>query len=122
MSTHSSTRHDRTSIGKRWRWAARVRHVIGFLARTTPALTRELPPVEVAKALDLSKADIFEQASELGRGIDAEPERRCGAVRRPGPVCARFHPRRPGGVRVGLNYPRHLVSGSSSAIIDDHRR
>src|SRR5215207_1809351 len=96
MSTHSSTRHYRTSIGKRWRWAARVRHVIGFLARTTPALTRELPPVEVAKALDLSKADIFEQASELGRGIDAEPERRCGAVRRPGPVCARFHPRRPG--------------------------
>jgi hypothetical protein len=40
-----------------------------------PALTRELPPVEVAKALDLDKADIFEQASELGRGIDAEPER-----------------------------------------------
>jgi len=40
-----------------------------------PALTQELPPVEVAKALDLGKADIFEQASELGRGIDAEPER-----------------------------------------------
>jgi hypothetical protein len=31
-------------------------------------------PVEVAKALDLGKADIFEQASELGRGIDAAPE------------------------------------------------
>jgi hypothetical protein len=40
-----------------------------------PALTRELPPVEIAKAFDLGKADIFEQASELGRGIDAEPER-----------------------------------------------
>ena len=40
-----------------------------------PALTRELPPVEVAKALDLGKADIFDQASELGRGIDAESER-----------------------------------------------
>jgi hypothetical protein len=25
-----------------------------------PALTRELPPVEIAKALDLDKADIFE--------------------------------------------------------------
>jgi hypothetical protein len=32
-------------------------------------------PVEVAKALDLGKADIFERASELGRDIDAEPER-----------------------------------------------
>jgi hypothetical protein len=39
-------------------------------SRNEPALTRELPPVEVAKALDLGKADIFEQTSELGRGID----------------------------------------------------
>jgi hypothetical protein len=49
-----------------------------------PALTRELPPVEFAKALELGKADIFEQASELGRGIDAEPERD-GAARTPIP-------------------------------------
>lgn len=39
-----------------------------------PALTRELLHVEIAKALDLGRADIFEQASELSRGIAAEPE------------------------------------------------
>jgi fumarylacetoacetate (FAA) hydrolase family protein len=33
----------------------------------------------LAKALDLGKADIFEQESELGRGIDAESERDCAA-------------------------------------------
>ena len=49
--------------------------MIGFLgSHNEPALTQELPPVEVAKALDLGKADIFEQASELGRGIDTPPE------------------------------------------------
>jgi hypothetical protein len=64
-------------------------------------------PVEVAKALDLGEADIFEQASELGPGIDAEPERD-GAARSVGwgqyvlgfnlagvaePGRAEFHPR-----------------------------
>jgi hypothetical protein len=49
--------------------------VIGFLARNEPAPTRELPPSRSQKALDLGSADIFEQASELGRGIDAEPDR-----------------------------------------------
>ena len=49
--------------------------MIGFLARTTSRPHARAAPVEVAKALDLGKADIFEQASELGRGIDAEPER-----------------------------------------------
>ena len=50
--------------------------MIGFLARTTSQPSRaRAAPVEVAKALDLSKADVFEQASELGRGTDAEPER-----------------------------------------------
>jgi hypothetical protein len=69
---------------------------MGFLAQRA-GFTRELPPVEVAKALDLGKADIFEQASELGRGIDAEPERDGrGAVRLPGPVFARFQRRRLG--------------------------
>ena len=83
--------------------------MIGFLARTTPALTRELPPVEVAKALDLSKADIFEQASELGRGIDAAPEGD-GAARSlgRGQSVLGFTLAGLGGVRVGLNYPRPL--------------
>jgi len=72
-----------------------------------PALTQELPPVEVAKALDLGKADIFEQASELGRGIDAEPERD-GAARSVGrgQYVLGFNLAGLGGVRVGrLNYP-----------------
>jgi hypothetical protein len=70
----------------------------------------ELPPVEVAKnALDLGKADIFEQASELGRGIDAEPERD-GAARSVGrgQYVLGFNLAGLGGVRVGLNYPRPL--------------
>jgi hypothetical protein len=43
--------------------------VIGFLARTASRLSRESCPIRSRQA------DIFEQASELGRGIDAEPER-----------------------------------------------
>jgi hypothetical protein len=44
-------------------------------SHSEPALTRELPLVEVAESIRSRQADIFEQASELGRGIDAEPER-----------------------------------------------
>ena len=66
---------------------------------------------------------VFEQASELGRGIDLEPERD-SAVRSVGggQYVLGFNLAGLGGVRVGLNYPAHLVSRSSSAIIDDHRR
>jgi hypothetical protein len=70
-----------------------------------PALTRELPPVEVAEALDLGKADIFEQASELGRGIDAEPERD-GAARSVGRASMCSVSTSPAWrSRVGLNNP-----------------
>jgi hypothetical protein len=91
--------------------------VIGFLARTASRLSRESCPIRSRQA------DIFEQASELGRGIDAEPERDGAAqsVGR-GQYVLGLNLAGLGGVRVGLNYPRHLVSGSSSAIIDDHRR
>jgi hypothetical protein len=98
--------------------------VIGFLARTTSRPSRgRAAPSRSPKALDLSKADIFEQASELGRGTDAEPERD-GAARSVGrgQYVLGFNLAGLGGVRVGLNYPAHLVSRSSSAIIDDHRR
>ena len=83
--------------------------MIGFLARTTSRPSRESCPVEVAKALDLSKADIFEHASELSRGIDAEPERD-GAARSVGrgQYVLGFNLAGLGGVRVGLNYPRPL--------------
>jgi hypothetical protein len=98
--------------------------VIGFLARTTSQPSRaRAAPVEVAKALNLGKADICEQASELDRGTDAEPERE-GAARSVGrgQYVLGFNLAGLGGVRVGLNYPAYLVPRSSSAIIDDHRR
>ena len=82
--------------------------MIGFLARTTSRPSRgRAAPSRSPKALDLSKADIFEQASELGRGTDAEPERD-GAARSVGrgQYVLGFNLAGLGGVRVGLNYPR----------------
>ena len=84
--------------------------MIGFLARTTSRFSHaRAAPVEVAKALDLSRADIFEQASELGRGIDAGPERD-GAARSVGrgQYVLGFNLAGFGGVMVGLSYPRSL--------------
>jgi hypothetical protein len=81
--------------------------VIGFLARTTSRPSRaRAAPSRSPKALDLSKADIFEQASELGRGTDAEPERD-GAARSVGrgQYVLGFNLAGLGGAGVGLNYP-----------------
>ena len=105
---HSSTGQDRTSIGKRVAVGGEGPSCDRLSGtQNEPALTRELPLVEVAKALDLDEADIFEQASELGRGIDGEPER--DGVARPvgrGQYVLGFNLAGLGGVRVGLNYPR----------------
>jgi hypothetical protein len=49
--------------------------VIGFLARATSRLPRESCPRRDRRSTRSRQADIFEQASELGRGIDAEPDR-----------------------------------------------
>ena len=89
--------------------------MIGFLARTTSRLSREsCPPSRAAKALDLGKADIFEQASELGRGMDAEPER-AGAARSVGrgQYVLGFNLAGLGGAGSGRITPAHLVSRSS---------
>ena len=57
------------------------------------------------QSLDLEAT--FEQRSELGRGLDAAPERRCGTVGRRQYVLG-FNLAGLGGARVGLNYPRPL--------------
>ena len=90
--------------------AARIRHGIGFLARTTSRPSRaRAAPRRGRQSTRSGQTDIYEQASELGRGTDAEPERD-GAARSVGrgQYVLGFNLTGLGGVRVGLNYPRPL--------------
>ena len=58
-------------------------------SHSEPALTLELPP---SRSHTRSRqADIFEQASELGRGIDAEPERDGAAPSAGARMCLGFN-------------------------------
>ena len=82
--------------------------MIGFLARTTPALTRELPPSRSPKhSISAKPTSSSRRASSVAVQTQSRNDGAARSVGR-GQYVLGFTLAGLGGVRVGLNYPRPL--------------